>query len=94
MKAPGTTTFRLPAGWTAVSNGARTQREQHESGVVETWSTETAVARSFATARFEVGSERFGEREIGVYLLSPKPVSAILQYSSIRGSPRWMGLGP
>ena len=76
LSAPGTTTLRLPSGWSAVTNGARTKRGESDGRPVEIWHTEMSVARSWVAGPFQASYETFGGREIGVYLLSAKPVSA------------------
>jgi aminopeptidase N len=83
MAAPGTTTFSLPPGWSGVTNGARTERDVDSDRTLETWTTDVSVARAFVAAAYGVGIERFGDREIGVYLLTRTPEAARLQAATL-----------
>jgi hypothetical protein len=76
--APGTMTFHLPKGWRSVSNGAMVDRIVAEDGAVtERWSVDTPAARSFAAAPYAVVEQaRSGGREIGLFLLEPRPAIA------------------
>ncbi len=76
LTVKGATTFRLPQGWSAVTNGARVEFTESDGRPTESWSTQLPVARSFVAGPFEAAYDSFRNREIGVYLLSPKPVSA------------------
>ena len=77
--APGTTRFHLPRGWRSVSNGRLTSRRMAGSGVVDTWTVERPVARSFAAAPYVAARQAVGGREIAVYLLSATQASAQAQ---------------
>lgn len=90
MTAAGTTTFRLPAGWKAVTNGAPVRPapaeqdtaapiERASNETIERWNTEQPVARAFVAGPFEESRERVGDLEIGVYLLSPKELGGRAQ---------------
>jgi hypothetical protein len=81
--APGLTRFHLPRGWRSVSNGKLTARNESTQGVDDTWEITQPVARSFIAAPFDVGVEQVEGRQIGVYLLSPKPVSAKNQAATL-----------
>ncbi len=81
--APGLTRFHLPRGWRSVSNGKLTARDESAQAVDDTWEITQPVARSFIAAPFDVALEQFGGRQIGVYLLSPKPVSAPNQAATL-----------
>ncbi len=83
LNVPGTTTLRLPTRWSSVTNGARTERTESADGSVETWTTEAPVARSWVAGPFRAGYEIFGDREIGVHLLSPKAESASNQAKTL-----------
>jgi len=72
----GRTTLHLPPGWHGVTNGSLEERSADDEGVTEIWSSEVAVARSFAAGRYTVEEYTSGERSIAVYLLAPKPTSA------------------
>lgn len=74
--APGETRFHLPSSWTAVSNGRLVKRERSGGGALDVYAVDPPVARSFIAGPYTVATERVGDRDIGVYLLSPKPVSA------------------
>ena len=62
---PGTTSFVLPKGWHAASNGALTEQNGRE-----VWTSEVPVARSFVAAPFAV-RDRVGD--ISLFLLDPRP---------------------
>ncbi len=81
--APGLTTFRMPSGWMAVSNGSRVMSEEGEGGNEETWELENSYARSFAAGPFIEGSQEVDGREFAVYLLSEKSDGAEVQARSL-----------
>lgn len=62
---PGTTSFVLPRGWYAASNGVVTE----ENGRV-VWTSDVPVARSFVAAPFAV-RDRVGD--VSLFLLEPRP---------------------
>jgi hypothetical protein len=68
--APGTTDFVLPAGWRALSNGARTSREETANGVRESWTTEVPTSRSFSTAPYRETVHEADGREVRMLLTS------------------------
>lgn len=74
--APGTTRFRLPRGWRAVSNGRLIEDRTTRAGTVNTWGLGEPAARSFAAARFTVARESARGRDIGVYLTTAEPARA------------------
>ncbi len=69
-KVPGTTTFHLPDGWHAVSNGGLVSSETSGTETVEVWRTERALSRSFAAGPYEVMREKVGGLDVSLYLLS------------------------
>jgi hypothetical protein len=77
--APGSTRFRLPDGWHAVSNGRPRTESGSGGGGVQEWHTAEAVHRSFAAGPFRVARTRSAGREIGVYLLRADTLSAARQ---------------
>ena len=79
----GTTRFFLPSGWRSVSNGKLVDTKKTADGVVETWTVDVPVARSFAAGPYEVARHTVGDRNIGVYLLSSKPQSAREQVQAL-----------
>ena len=72
----GRTILHMPANWHGVTNGELEERVVDDSEAVESWTSERAVARSFACGPYEVEEFRFGDRRIAVHLLTPKPTSA------------------
>jgi len=76
MSAPGPTTFRLPSGWSSVSNGKLDRRDASEQGTVETWTVDPPVARSFAAGPHRRAIRQAGARTIGVYTLTVPPEKA------------------
>lgn len=86
VSAPGQTRFYLPESWTAVSNGRRI--ENSADRVV--WESSEPVARSFVAGPFEEAVSTSDGREIGVYLLSPKPYAAADQARSLAAAIRAM----
>ena len=65
---PGTTSFVLPKGWHAASNGVLTEQNGRE-----VWTSDVPVARSFVAAPFAV-RDRVGD--ISLFLLEPRPAIA------------------
>jgi hypothetical protein len=80
--APGTTRFRLPEGWRAVSNGTL-QRVPDGSVGVESWHSPEAVNRSFAAGPYRVARSTVGGRDIAVYLLRADTASARRQAETL-----------
>ena len=76
LRATGKTRFFLPPTWRSVSNGKLLDTKKTADGVVETWSVDVPVARSFAAGPYKVARHTVGDKDIGVYLLSSKPQSA------------------
>ncbi len=74
MRSTGRTTFKLPAGWRAITNGRLLERTERADGATEVWETEQRVARSFAAGPYEAAWHDVNGRKIGVYLLSAKPM--------------------
>lgn len=73
-RAKGTTRFRLPSGWRALSNGRLVGHESTTNGVVDTWLDDYGAARSFVAAPFMAPHEVIvGDRTVAVYLLTEKP---------------------
>jgi hypothetical protein len=70
MSAVGTTTIRMPIGWRSLTEGKFLGREKDGDESVERWELDTAMARSFAAGPYTVARHVFGERELGVYLLT------------------------
>jgi len=83
IAVPGTTRFELPHGWHALSNGRLVSEEEREDGTSCEWRIEQPVARSFAAGPYQVASFRSGERDVRVYLLTPKPESAAAQAETL-----------
>ncbi|MCZ6597686.1 MAG: M1 family aminopeptidase [Planctomycetota bacterium] len=83
LSIPGTTSFHLPAGWTSLSNGSRTERIEGEGDVVETWTLDEPVARSFAAGPYRVGVHEVDGRSFSVYLLEHEPEEAHVQAESL-----------
>jgi len=82
-RSVGTTRIHMPKEWRSVSDGRFVGREENEDGAVETWQVAKPVARSFAAGPFHVERHPFGEREVGVYLLDPKPTGAAEQAKAL-----------
>jgi hypothetical protein len=77
MSVPGTTTFHLPAGWIAISDGKLIRREVGEQEAVEVWELgANAVARSFAAGPFRAAERQIDNRQIRIYLLEEHPITA------------------
>lgn len=90
LAAPGTTRFLLPAGWRALSNGRLVAEESSAEGASALWQLNEPVARSFVAGPFETAVHRTLEREVRVYLLSPKPESASAQAETLARAIRAM----
>lgn len=75
-QSSGTTTFHLPAGWSAITNGRLIRRDKTASGATDVWETQQRVARSFAAGSFDSTLHEANGRQIGVHLLSDKPLGA------------------
>jgi len=86
VSAPGRTRFALPENWTAVSGGRRI--EEGPGRVV--WESSVPLARSFAAGPFTETASTSEGREIGVYLLTPKPYAAKDQARSLAAAIRAM----
>ena len=79
-RGPGRTTFRLPAGWWALSNGTRVERTTTDRGTVDVWEDGFGTARSFVAAPYlEPEEVVVGDRTVAVYLVKPKPLAARAQ---------------
>jgi hypothetical protein len=79
-RAPGKTTFHLPAGWWALSNGERVSRKATSDGVVDVWQDTFGTARSFVAGPYLDPEEvTIGDRTVAVYLLTEKPLNARAQ---------------
>ena len=77
MSLPGTTTFRLPAGWIAISDGELVRRDAGEGETVEVWDLgEKPVARSFAAGPYRAAQREIGGRMARIYLLEDHPITA------------------
>lgn len=74
VRIKGTTRFHMPPGWRGLTNGRRTAYDA--SNHSETWMDDQGLARSFVAAPFQVSEQQAGGKQIGVYLLSAKPLSA------------------
>jgi len=66
----GATTFHLPSGWRAVSNGRLVSSTVTEGVRVEEWRTDRRLSRSFAAAPYTVLHESAGDLDVSFYLLS------------------------
>lgn len=74
---PGTTRFRLPQGWSAVSNGRRVETAECDGRrICEEWNSEEAVMRSFAAGPYKGAEVAAGGIEVGVYSLDADPSRA------------------
>ncbi len=51
-RAPGSMTFRLPKGWSAVTGGKKLSHGEKDGAAVEVWDVPQAIARSFAAAPY------------------------------------------
>lgn len=65
-KVPGSTTFYLPDGWHAVTNGALVAEEPGR----EVWESELPLSRSFAAGPYEVLRETVDGFAVSLYMLS------------------------
>jgi hypothetical protein len=81
--APGTTRFRLPAGWHAVTNGTLTGVAAPADSTVHVWHSSEAVHRSFAAAPYRTARTSIGGRDIAVYLLTADTASARRQAETL-----------
>ena len=69
-RARGMTTFRMPKGWSAVTNGSLVSHEDEGDQAIEVWSTPRALSRSFALAPFRRITEQTERLTANLYLLS------------------------
>lgn len=67
--APGYTRIAMPASWSALANGALSDRTERGDAAVETWTSELPAARSFAAAPYHAVSRAVDGRTIRVHLL-------------------------
>lgn len=86
VQSMGRTTFLLPHGWRAITNGRLLERTETDSGATEVWETEQRVARSFAAGPFECAWHEVNGRSIGVFLLSEKPMGVQKQVELLAGA--------
>ncbi len=77
VRIKGKSTFQLPSGWRALTNGHRT--EYDAVNFRESWEDEQGLARSFVAGPFTINEQEANGKKLGVYLLSPKPLSATKQ---------------
>jgi len=83
LRAPGTTTVRVPVGWRTLTNGRFLERTETSDVATETWAVEIPVARSFVAGDYTVARHDVDGREVAVYLLSPKPMSGSEQVNAL-----------
>ncbi len=76
LHAPGTTTLRLPPGWTGITEGRRVERVESAQGVVEVWETPDGIARSFAAGPYRESVSTVGDRQIRVLLQDEQVLGA------------------
>ena len=97
-RARGTTRFVLPKGWSAVTNGKCRTRTVEDSRVVELWSNEHALSRSFAAAPYRRHVIEEEGLSAGLFLLSediPDPAAHVGALSrAIRGMEKRFGPYP
>jgi len=75
MSVPGTTTFRLPAGWIALSDGKLVSRDVGAEKTVEVWEQGARpVARSFTAGPFRAAERVIEDRKIRIYLRNKYPI--------------------
>lgn len=82
----GRTSFRLPPGWRAVSNGVLVDRDETGPGVTDTWRIDQPVARSFVAGPHQSAWYDVDGRRIGVHLLGEKPVGVNKQLAMLAGA--------
>jgi aminopeptidase N len=71
--APGSTTLRMPESWRSVSNGVLASSSVVDGRRVERWTTDVAVARSFAAAPFlEPRAVESHGRRVSFHLVRPR----------------------
>jgi len=90
-KAPGKTCLTVPSTWKTLSNGDLTEVIEQDNLRTEVWSTDRAVARSFAAGPYHVETREVGDREVAVYLLDDDFPWAIQRSSSDSRATHWCG---
>ena len=80
---PGTTTFRMPPDWTAVTNGTRISRDVSPDEAIEVWKLDRPVARSFALGPYELTRAKRGDREIVVARLDDTGAEPAVQADAL-----------
>lgn len=86
MRSRGRTTFRLPPGWRAVSNGELVDRAETPAAATETWHTDRRVGRSFVAGPHQSTWHQVGGRRIGVHLLNELPLGVDRQLDMLAGA--------
>lgn len=86
MQSRGRTTFRLPPGWRAVSNGVLVEHAETGTGTTEAWHTDQRVGRSFAAGPYRSTWHEVDGRRIGVHLLSEQPLDVDQQLAMLAGA--------
>ncbi len=81
--APGSTRFRLPPGWSAVSNGSLVRNDTAGSSVIQEWRTEIPLARSFAAGPYRVIRSEAGATPVRLYLLTVPDSIALRQADAL-----------
>jgi hypothetical protein len=73
----GTTTFDLPDGWVAITDGHLARREQRDNRGIEVWNLgETPVARSFVAGPYSPSEIEVNGRRIRTYLSGTHPLDS------------------
>ncbi|MBX3381008.1 MAG: hypothetical protein KF805_13020 [Phycisphaeraceae bacterium] len=82
-RAPGTMTFRLPQGWSAVTGGKKRSHEEKDGAVVEVWDVPQAIARSFAAAPYKTFEGSANGVAVSVSLITKDSPYAVDQIGAL-----------
>lgn len=72
-RAPGSMTFRLPKGWSAVTGGKLTSRRELPDADEMVWDVPQSIARSYAAAPYTAFTARAQGVDASVHLLTNAP---------------------
>jgi len=74
--APGTTRLNVPEGWRTLANGKLTESRTEGGRRIDTWTTDSPTARSFAAGPYSVQQYSTNGRTVGIYLLGEDSAKA------------------
>lgn len=77
LSVPGTTTFNLPKGWIAITDGRLVSRRKRGDRMIEHWDlTDIPVARSFVVGPYRAAEREVNGRTIRIHLMHDHEIKA------------------